>query len=41
MEYPERKANNPEAFLMICQGFETTQKTEMIRVARKMLMYFG
>jgi hypothetical protein len=41
MLYPDRKANRPAAFLIICHGFETTQKMEMISVARKMLMYLG
>lgn len=41
IEYPDRKANKPAAFLMICHGFETTQKIEMIKVARNMLTYLG
>jgi len=40
-EYPERKAKRRAAFLIIFHGVDTTQKREMQRVARKMLMYFG
>jgi hypothetical protein len=39
--YPERKASKPAAFLMMFHGVETTQKTHMKTVPRKMLMYFG
>ncbi len=40
-EYPDKNARRPAAFLMMFQGVHTTQKTEMMMVARKMLIYFG
>jgi hypothetical protein len=40
-EYPERKARRRLAFLMMFHGVDTTQKREIMRVARKMLMYLG